>query len=320
MIEAQPPVVSIIVPVYNRPLLVREAIASALANANGVPLEVIVVDDASTDDTWESVDSYRDARVRAMRMERNSGQSAARNRGLDTSRGTFVKYLDSDDILMAEHLEREVRALQQSASEIAVSGWLSETSGHTREFSPPRFTSIVDDVLAGLAVPTSAALYLRRSDWRWDPELKKLDDWDYFVQAALSATSIATVDGAAYCMRDPASPRASGAGILINALEHHRILHKMEDRLAASGLLTAARRRRLAQYFYKELRVLSLHDRPAFEAGVAHVFALDSAFVPRDEERQWWMRIAARLLGTRNAILLHCFIKRSVRRSSERQK
>jgi glycosyltransferase involved in cell wall biosynthesis len=305
------PLVSIVIPVYNRGALVREAIASVLAERNDVLLEVVVVDDASTDDTWEVV---RAQDVRAVRMERNGGQSAARNRGLDESRGTYVKYLDSDDVLMPGHLEREVRALQGLRADIAVSGWISETPQSTREYQPPRFVSIVDDVLAGLAVPTSAALYARRTDWRWDPELRKLDDWDYFVQAALGATRIATVDGAAYRMRDHAGPRATEAGLLVNAREHHRILHKMEERLAGDGLLTPQRSKRLAQYFYKELRVLSLLDRPSFEAGLAHIFRLDPRFAPRDEERQWWMRLAARFLGARQAILLHGFVKKNVKR------
>ena len=305
------PLVSIVIPVYNRGVLVREAIASALAEGKDVPLEIVVIDDASTDDTWDVV---RTQDVRALRMERNGGQSAARNRGLDESRGTYVKYLDSDDVLTPGHLEREVRALQGLRADIAVSGWISETPHTTREYQPPRFVSIVDDVLAGLAVPTSSALYVRRTDWRWDPALRKLDDWDYFVQAALGASRIATVDGAAYRMRDHAGPRATEAGLLVNAREHHRILYKMEERLARDGLLTEARRRRLAQYFYKELRVLSLLDRPAFEAGLAHIFTLDPRFAPRDEERQWWMRLAARFLGTRRAILLHGVVKTAVRR------
>lgn len=314
MTDAPQPLVSVIIPVYNRPVLVREAIDSALANAAVLPLEILVVDDASTDDTWASLQSYSDPRLRLLRMERNSGQSTARNHGLDASEGTYVKYLDSDDVLVAGHLEREVRAMQQSSAGIAVSGWLSETQSQTRESGAPHFTSIVDDVLAGLAVPTSAALYTRHTDWRWDRELRKLDDWDYFIQAALDAGSIATVDGPAYCMRDPASPRASETGLLVNAREHHHILHKLEDRLSGAGLLTASRRKRLAQYFYKELRVLSLYDRAAFDSGLAHVMALDPHFTPRDEERQWWMRMAARMLGTREAILLHSFVKRNLGR------
>jgi hypothetical protein len=102
--------------------------------------------------------------------------------------------------------------------------------------------------------------------------------------------------------------------MLANAREHHRILQKIEERLAKDALLTPARRRRLAQYFYKEMRVLSLHDRDAFDAAAVHIRDLDPHFQPRDEEQQQSMRVLARLLGFRNAILLHSAIKSALKR------
>jgi glycosyltransferase involved in cell wall biosynthesis len=305
--------VDIIIPVYNRAALVREAIDSALNAAPDVPVEIVVVDDASTDGTWDCLNAYDDPRIRCFRMESNGGQSAARNRGLDAARGTYVKFLDSDDILMPGHLSAEVLALETTGAGIAVSGWCSESKGSTVSFGAPVFGTIVDDVLTGLAVPTSAALYQRRPDWRWDPALRKLDDWDYFCQAALGANQIVTVDGAAYLMREHAGARMTNTSMLANAREHHRILQKLEERLSSEGLLTAPRRQRLAQYFYKEMRVLSLHDRDAFETGAAHIRSLDPSFQPRDEEQQRLMRILARLLGFRNAILLHSALKSLVK-------
>ena len=118
--------VDIIIPVYNRAALVREAIESALTSAPDIPVEVIVVDDASTDGTWDFLRGLDDPRVRTFRMERNGGQSAARNRGLDVARGTYIKFLDSDDVLTPGHLSAEVRALQTTDAEIVVSGWSSE--------------------------------------------------------------------------------------------------------------------------------------------------------------------------------------------------
>lgn len=305
--------VDIIIPVYNRAALVAEAIESALRASSDIPVEVIVVDDASTDGTWDFLRGLDDPRVRTFRMERNGGQSAARNRGLEVARGTYIKFLDSDDVLVPGHLSDEVQALQTTGAEIAVSGWFSEVDGSVTTFYAPVFHEIVDDVLAGLAVPTSSALYARRPDWRWDPALRKLDDWDYFCQAALGANRIATVEGPAYTMREHAGARMTNTTMLANSREHHQILQKIEDRLAADGRLTTARRRRLAQYFYKEMRVLSLHDREAFEAAASHIRSLDPDFQPRDEEQQKWMRALARVLGFRKAILLHGAIKRLVK-------
>jgi glycosyltransferase involved in cell wall biosynthesis len=303
--------VDIIIPVYNRAALVRDAIESALGEA----ADVIVVDDASTDGTWDSLRAYDgNPAVRCLRMPANGGQSAARNLGLEAATATYVKFLDSDDILTPGHLGAEVRALESTGANIAASGWRSEGGGWAADFAAPVFEQIIDDILAGIAVPTSSALYVRHPEWRWDPALRKLDDWDYFCQAALRANRIVTVEGSAYTMREHGGARMTNTTMLANAREHHRILEKIEERLAADGVLTLARRRRLAQYFYKEMRVLSLHDRPAFDAAALHIRALDPKFQPRDEEQQQLMRVMARILGFRNAILLHSAIKRAVKR------
>ncbi|MEA2413864.1 MAG: hypothetical protein QOI58_521 [Thermoanaerobaculia bacterium] len=306
--------VDIIIPVYNRPAMVAEAIDSALAAAANVPIEIIVVDDASTDGTWDRLRGYNDSRIRCFRMDANSGQSAARNFGLDRARGDYIKFLDSDDVLVPGHLSAELRAIQETGADIAASGWEADWNGRITTYAAPNFHTIVDDILAGVAVPTSAALYVRRPEWRWDPVLRKLDDWDYFCQAALGANAITTVEGSAYVMREHSGARATTTTMLANAREHHRILQKIEERLAADGVLTPARRQRLAQYFYKEMRVLSLHDRRAFDAAAVHIRELDPDFQPRDEEQQRSMRVLSRLLGFRNAILLHTAIKRALKR------
>ncbi len=307
-----PPQVSVIIPVFNRPILVHQAISSALEAGKTVPLEILVIDDASTDETWQTLGRYKDPRVHAFRMEMNGGQSIARNRGLELAAGDYVKFLDSDDILAREQLVRETEAMA-SGADLVVSGWEEvDITGESRLFPAPRFESIVDDVLAGLAVPTSAALYRRRIAPRWDPLLRKLDDWDYFCQAALGAHRIESVAGVAYQLHEHSGARATDASMLTNAREHHRILARMETRLSEEGLLTPARRARLAQYYYKEMRVLSLHDAAAFQAAANHIISLDPAFAPRDEERQWYMRLAARLVGFRNAIALHSGAKRLI--------
>ncbi len=302
---------SIIIPVFNRAALLREAIDSVRPAANDIDLDIVIVDDASTDDTWEAIRALGD--VRAFRMERNGGQSAARNRGLDEARGTYVKFLDSDDLLVPEHLKLELDAIEREQADIVVSGWRGVSPEEDRTYQAPRFTSITDDVLHGLAVPTSAALYVRRPDWRWDPELRKLDDWDYFCQAALGASKIATVPGIAYITRAHAGVRATNTSMLANAREHHRILHKIEQRLEHEGRLTDAHRKRLAQYFYRELRVLTLHDPAAADAALQHIFSLDPRFLPGGEEKSRLIRLATRVIGVRATLRLYKTAKRVLR-------
>ena len=136
------------------------------------------------------------------------------------------------------------------------------------------------------------------------------------MRAALRAARIVRVDVASYAWRQHAAQGIRSETMLQNAREHHVILHKREAALQAKGLLTSARKRRLAQYFYKEMRVLSLHDMARFDWTIRHIYELDPRFAPCDEERQWWIRLACRMLGTRRALLFHSRAKRRLKRGA----
>lgn len=89
--------VSIIIPCHNREPYIKEAIESALYQ-RGAEIEVVVIDDASTDGSWDVIKSFGNM-IRALRLPTNRGVSAARNVGIKSARGTFVRFLDSDDRL-----------------------------------------------------------------------------------------------------------------------------------------------------------------------------------------------------------------------------
>lgn len=105
------PLVSIIIPVYNSASFVVEAVRSAL-NQTYQNVEVIVVDDGSTDNSLSLVESIHDERLRVF-SQINQGACVARNRGIAEARGAYVKFLDSDDILypdaVAVQLEQQSR-------------------------------------------------------------------------------------------------------------------------------------------------------------------------------------------------------------------
>jgi len=315
------PRVSVVIPTYNRAGFVGEAIESCLAaGVASSRLEVIVVDDGSTDGTASILGAFKD-RVRCISFAGNCGRNRARNAGLSIATGRYVKFLDSDDVLEPASLGIEVAAAEDAGADIVVSCWQSVELDADRvvrsaaRFDAPIMEPVVDCLLAGRAVPTSAALYARAlvRGQRWDEDLRKLDDWDWFIRAALLAGRIVRVDVVSYSWRQHPGQGIRAETLLRNAREHHAILRKLEAELAARGLLTNARKKRLAQYYYKELRVLSLHDEQEFDWGVWHIHELDPAFVPRDEERQWWMQWACRILGVRRALQLHSAAKKRMR-------
>lgn len=104
--------VSVILPTYNRAYVLRRAIDSVLAQTHS-HLELIVVDDASSDDTQSLLATYRDPRLRVVLMEHNGGAAVARNRGLAIAQGQYIAFQDSDDEWRLEKLEKQLLHLRQ---------------------------------------------------------------------------------------------------------------------------------------------------------------------------------------------------------------
>lgn len=103
------PRVSVVVPLYNTASFIRRALESVLNQTMG-DLELIVVDDGSTDDSLAAVQSFDDARLRIVHQS-NQGASAARNRGLRDARAPYVAFLDGDDFWREDKLECQLAVL-----------------------------------------------------------------------------------------------------------------------------------------------------------------------------------------------------------------
>ena len=139
--------VSVVIPTYNRARVVGEAIDSALAQTHE-RLEVIVVDDGSTDDTAERVGRRRDRRLRYVRRE-HAGVSSARNAGIAAATGDLVSFLDSDDLWKPEKIETEVAALARHPEAGGVFSDLEKRDGATVVPSFMRRTRVFSRLLGG---------------------------------------------------------------------------------------------------------------------------------------------------------------------------
>lgn len=117
------PLVSVVIPTYNRAKRVQRAIQSVL-NQTYDNIEVLVVDDASTDNTPKVVNRIEDERVQYIRLEENQGASAARNIGIEAASGDYVGFLDSDDVWEPSKLEQQIEvAARHLEANVIYSGW-----------------------------------------------------------------------------------------------------------------------------------------------------------------------------------------------------
>ena len=104
--------VSVIIPTYNRLPMVKEAVDSVLAQ-NFEDVELIVVDDGSTDGTAEEIERYG-GRVKLLQIPQNRGVSVARNRGILQARGKYIAFLDSDDLWVKGKLRTQVAFMEDN--------------------------------------------------------------------------------------------------------------------------------------------------------------------------------------------------------------
>lgn len=101
------PLVSIIMPAFNSQDFIKQSIQSVL-NQTYTNWELLIVDDKSTDTTVEIIKECKDDRIKLMQLTRNSGAAIARNTGIKKARGSFIAFLDSDDLWHPEKLTKQI--------------------------------------------------------------------------------------------------------------------------------------------------------------------------------------------------------------------
>jgi glycosyltransferase involved in cell wall biosynthesis len=184
--------VSTIIPVYNRSTLLREAVASVLAQSYR-PIEVIIVDDGSTDETGREAEAMSEAyaTVRAIHRD-NGGPGAARETGRLAARGEFIQYLDSDDLLLPKKFELQVAGLRR-CGDCAVS--YGKTRFYAQNHSATdvawkrtgeRISTMFPSFLQSRWWDTSTPLYRREVTDLAGPwtRLKNEEDWEYDCRIA----------------------------------------------------------------------------------------------------------------------------------------
>jgi GT2 family glycosyltransferase len=196
-----PPRVSVIIPTRNRRVLVQEAVES-VRRQTYPNWELIVVDDCSEDDTWAWLSSLGDPRIRAIRLERHSERSAARNRGLEEARGEWVLFLDDDDLLTLRALVRLMGAAVRKPGAVGVAGAAIQfdSRGHRRRVPWPRRRwegSIWPAVLWGWCILQGQAAIRRDallSVGGWEEGLAVAEDQELWLRLGLQGSAVLVPD------------------------------------------------------------------------------------------------------------------------------
>ncbi len=205
--------VTIVVPSYNYGHLIGETLESVRKQTHR-DWECLVVDDGSTDDTREVVKSFvaRDARIKYI-YQPNAGLSAARNTGIKQSAGSYLQFLDADDLLEADKLARHVEYLDQHEDADIVYGDARYFTSGDKELRTqgtrgargswiPKISGCGGQILSRLVqsnIMVVHAALLRRTVFEaagyFDEELSALEDWEFWIRCAAHDMCFAYCEG-----------------------------------------------------------------------------------------------------------------------------
>ncbi len=185
------PLVSVVIPAYNAGAFIDQSVGSALAQSAG-DLEVIVVNDGSTDDTADHFRTWNDPRLRVI-TQANLGLASALNAGIQASRGTYIAFLDADDLWLPSKLERHIQVHQERPDIDVTFSWVDaiDICGKPLSIPCPRWRGAVSmpQLLADYMIRTMSAVVIRREAAEraggLDSSLVRCVDLEFFLRAAL---------------------------------------------------------------------------------------------------------------------------------------
>ncbi|RLA78766.1 MAG: glycosyltransferase family 2 protein [Deltaproteobacteria bacterium] len=184
------PEVSVIIPTYNRKEMVQEAVESVLSQTYQ-DFELIVVDDGSEDGTREMIQREFPGLLTYIYQE-NQGVSRARNRGIETSRGKYIAFLDSDDLWLKKKLERQVQFMQQNPEAMICYTdeiWIRRGVRVNPKKKHAKHSGWIYPQCLPLCIISPSSVLMRRELLEevggFDPEFPVCEDYDLWLRVAL---------------------------------------------------------------------------------------------------------------------------------------
>lgn len=200
------PLVSIIIPTYNAALLLEETVSSALQQTYK-NIEIIIVDDGSTDTTIQLFKEFQEQGVACYSIK-NGGASNARNIGLKKSKGEYIQFLDADDILHKNKIEFQLKKMLQDKADVSFTTWasfLKDVTKHSEfkfkniDYSKTRTGKEVmvsfgmdNWYMPPVAWLTHKSLIAKAGDW--DIEITNNDDGEYFSRILYNTKKVVCVE------------------------------------------------------------------------------------------------------------------------------
>ncbi|WP_290476108.1 MULTISPECIES: glycosyltransferase family 2 protein [unclassified Leeuwenhoekiella] len=265
---------SVLLPVYNAEAYIAESVQSILDQTEP-DFELLIVDDCSTDNSIEILDSFKDPRIIVHRKERNSGYTESLNWAIDQARGTYIARMDADDVSLPKRFEKQLNFLEHHP-DVALCGTDARVEGSSLRFNyPTEPKAIQANLLLGSSLihPSIMGRTEIFKQYKYDPTKEPAEDYDLFTRLVEGGEQLANLDEA----------------LLIYRVHNNQISKLQQQKQLASAQQSMLRMFKLFQYrqdFYSDVQVISWVwpssslQRNVLKAGLAFFEQLENSVHP----------------------------------------
>lgn len=275
--------ISIIIPTYNRLWSLPKAVQSCRGGAHTV--EIIVVDDGSNDGTWEWLQTQSD--IVSIRQD-NWGKCWAVNRGFAAAQGEYVRFLDSDDWLVAGANDKQLQIARLNNADVVVAG--CQVFGEDETLLRTSDWVACDDFIAqqlGECDSSHYSAYLFRREFIKDiphrPDFAWRDDRLFVIEVAMAKPTVAVMDGPALCHQHHSKGRLQfpeGMRAVATNLQHITLYRKCLKMLDETGELTLRRRKASCNILWPLAHWIAYTNLDEACEVAEWIYHLDSEFYP----------------------------------------
>ena len=318
--EFERALVSVIIPSHNQEAFLPASLES-IADQDYRPIEVIIVDDGSTDGTRKIMKYFEGIRKEGITTkcfyQSQHGAQQARNEGCKLARGEFIQFLDGDDVLCPGKLSEQVIVLKTHNDIDVVYGdgqYLvdsGETQRKGRIISIGPSPDIVESLLFGLWVPSFSYLSRRSAIQRcgpWDNTFMVSQDFEYFLRLAIRGCRFSYRDGITGFYRKHSFASVSEQSPSILGRTRQRILVQAEKWLRQQGEFKEQRVHAAVENYRRIARQAYPTDKECFGKSLDEVIRLCPQYLPPKPRA----RLIASIIGFRNYETLAAMISRII--------
>ena len=198
------PKISVLLPVYNAASFIGESIQSILDQTES-DFELFIIDDCSTDNSLQIIESFQDSRIILRKKEKNTGYTESLNWGIDQARGKYIARMDADDVSLPKRFEKQVLFLEQN-QHIAICGMDARVEGSNLKFNYPTEPKAIEAHLllgSSLIHPSIMGKVEIFKQFKYDKLKEPAEDYDLFTRIVAAGGYLANLEESLLIYRVP---------------------------------------------------------------------------------------------------------------------